>query len=221
MQNTILPDVGPKAVLKSGWFDAVCRIRSFDLLRESKLHHFLPRSGLMLDLGSGFGHISEAILKDAPGRQCVMIDPASSLAPKVRQRLGLRARFFITADGASLPFRDGTFTAAWASFVLHHTSFNKQGDILSEAARVVQPQGFFVLLEDTPQTPREEANTLRADRRLNFEPAGSPHYYRRVEQWRTELERHGFAIREEVAFRGVFPQVTLRPIRHTAFVCQR
>src|SRR2546428_523611 len=100
MQRTILPDVVLSAALRSSWLDAVCRLRSIDLVHKSKLHQFLPRTGLILDLGCGLGHVSETVLKDAPGRECVMVDPVWSPTPKVSGRLGTMAHF-IKADGTS------------------------------------------------------------------------------------------------------------------------
>ena len=119
MKKTFLPETVLVAALRSAWLDRICKLRSADLMRKSHLGRLLPREGLILDLGCGLAHVSEAVLDGSAGRECVMIDPIWSPTPRVKERIGSRAHF-IAADGASLPFPNSTFLAAWTSAVLHH-----------------------------------------------------------------------------------------------------
>jgi SAM-dependent methyltransferase len=105
--------------------------------------------------------------------------------------------------------------------VLHHVEFAGQPAILSEVSRVLRPGGLFVLAEDTPRTPDEYANAVRADERINFEPAGAPHNYRNADEWRSELLTWGFAVVDEFPVTWICPPVTWWPVAHWVYVCRR
>ena len=140
MAHTILPENIQRNLQNWRWVDAILRWRTRDVLRRSQIHRYLPKVGLMLDLGSGSGHIAEAIVKDAPDRSCVMMDPVSSISPHVARRLASFSALVMKGDGMSLPFPDKTFDAAWSSFMLHHVPFEGQQKILREIVRYPQMQ---------------------------------------------------------------------------------
>ncbi len=221
MAHTVLPENIHRNLLNWRWVDAIHRWRARDVLRKSQIHRYLPKAGLLLDLGAGSGHIAEAIIKDAPTRSCVTMDPVSSLSPHVARRIAPFSAFAMKGDGTHLPFREATFDAVWSSFMLHHVPFDGQQAILREIVRVLRPQATFVLLEDTPRNAHEAENTLRADRRLNFEPEEAPHHYRSPDEWRNDLPQHDLMIDREIAFSRVFPPATLRAVQHRAFICHR
>lgn len=221
MSHTYLPEIIQRNLLHWWWVDAIHRWRVRDVLRKSQIHRYLPKSGLMLDIGAGSGHIAEAIVNDAPTRSCVMMDPFSTVSPRVARRLAPFSSFAVMGDGTHLPFSEATFDAAWSAFMLHHVPFDGQQIILGEIVRVLRPQATFVLLEDTPRDPQEAENTLRADRRLNFEPEKAPHHYRSPDQWRGDLPGNGLRIDREIAFTRLFPPATLHPVQHRAFICHR
>jgi ubiquinone/menaquinone biosynthesis C-methylase UbiE len=203
------------------WEDRILRWRAADVLRKTALHRHLPREGRLLDLGSGCGHVAERVLRDAPGRSCVLMDPVATVSPPVARRLAPFACHAARGSAVDLPFPDGTFDGAWAAFVLHHVLFDGQQTILAEVRRVLRPSGTFVLLEDTPADGREAGTTLCADRRLNSEPDEAPHHYRSPAEWRHELPRQGFVVEREIPFQRLFPPATFRAVRHTGFVCRR
>jgi ubiquinone/menaquinone biosynthesis C-methylase UbiE len=201
--------------------DAICRWRTLDVMRKSQLHRHLPQSGRLLDLGSGLGYVAETVMQQAPGRSCVMMDPVNTVSLRVARRIARFSCFSIKGSGTHLPFGNSAFSGVWASFVLHHVLFDGQEIILGEIKRVLRPGGVFVLLEDTPENPRQARTTLRADQRTNFEPDEAPHHYRSPAEWCRDLSRHGFLVEHEIAFRRVFPAVTIRAVQHRAFVCRR
>jgi SAM-dependent methyltransferase len=149
------------------------------------------------------------------------MDPVNSISPHVARRIAAFSGHALKGSGTHLPFPDLLFDGGWAAFVLHHVPFEGQQAILAEVHRVLRPASPFVLLEDTPRNDREADLTLRADRRLNFEPDEAPHHYRSPTEWRTDLPNHGFTVEQEIAFARVFPSVTIRPVQHRAFVCRR
>ena len=211
-----------RAFYRSWGLDAVLRWRAADIVRKAQLNRHMPRSGLLLDLGAGLGHLAEAVLGDpaAGGRRCVAVDPAWSPPPPLAARLKRAGEGWlrvVNADGSALPFAAGSFDGGWCAFVLHHLTPETQYRVLGEAARVLRTGAPFVLIEDTPAGPE----TLVADRRLNFEDAAAPHHYRSPEEWRAALLRSGLTVTEETAFTAVFPRATVRRVRHRAFVCRR
>ncbi len=209
-----------RAALRARWLDAVLRRRADGVLRKSGLSRGLPARGLLLDIGAGTGHITEAVLRAGPARRCVAVDPSWRPPPPLEGRLD--ARFaLVRGGGEALPFADGCFDGGWCAFVLHHLPLATQATVLAEMARVLRPGGVFVLLEDTPTTAAERAVTLRADRRLNFEDVSAPHHYRAPAEWRTALAAAGFRVIAERGFRFLFPPATLRPVPHSAFLCEK
>jgi ubiquinone/menaquinone biosynthesis C-methylase UbiE len=216
-----LPEGIRSALVESVLVDAIARRRAGDVLAKSGLDRYLPREGLLLDLGSGFGHVAEAIQHNARDRFCVMMDYVSVPVGRVARRIASLPCVALKGDGRQLPFRDSTFDGALACFVLHHVAPEGQSQILAEVARVLRAGTTFVLVEDTPGNARQANATLCADRRLNFEAIDAPHHYRSQTEWRAELARHGFSIEQEIPFRRLFPPVTFAAVQHTSFVCRR
>ena len=213
---------GQARLVYSWWLmDPVCRLRAAHVVHRTRILRYLPKAGLMLDIGSGYGHVGEVILRDAPGRSCVLMEPEYNPSPRVTRRTACYRCWPLRGDGRHMPFPDATFDAAWALFVLHHVEVADQALILDEVKRILRPGGVFVLAEDTPGTPDEWANAVRADERINFEPSGAPHNYRGVDDWRSELPARDFPIADEVAFTWLYPPVTLLPVRHRVFICHR
>ncbi|HWP27789.1 MAG TPA: class I SAM-dependent methyltransferase [Xanthobacteraceae bacterium] len=209
-----------RTVVGWGWVDAIYRRRAQDILRKSLIHRHLPRHGLLLDIGSGLGHLAEAIVRDAPTRACVLVDPLAALSPRVTSRMKAFSLHAVRASGTRLPFPHSQFDGGWAAFVLHHLPLDDQRSVLGEVVRVLKPAAPFVLLEDTPASSSELAITLRADRRLNFEDRDAPHHYRSPDEWRATLPRHGLIVEREIPFQRVFPPATLRAVQHRAFLCR-
>lgn len=205
----------------SGLADTILRWRARDVLRKSRLDDLLPQTGLLLDLGSGQGHIAEAVLRKAPDRTCVMMDPVAATGRRVARRISGRRGYAVRADGMHLPFADRSFDGVWVAFVLHHVLFEGQQTILREIRRVLRPGAVFVLLEDTPRNGQEAETTLCADRRLNSEPDDVPHHYRAPREWRADLPQLGFSVEREIAFTRLFPPATIRAVQHRAFMCRR
>ena len=102
---------------------------------------------LAVELGCGFGR-TLAYAARKFGVQVVGVDLMPTLASKACSRLkSERLRgFTIAADICRLPFRDETFTVAWAESVF---VFLPKSEAFLEAARVLKPKGRLGMVELT------------------------------------------------------------------------
>jgi len=115
-------------------------LHSYLRTRDSGFAHalFAPSDGRLLDVGSGGGEDLLSLEKE--GWSVVGVDPR-------RRRPSVR---FVIAIGESLPFREGSFTAATCILVLPHVS--SPVSIVREVCRVLVPGGraAFVVFSRSP-----------------------------------------------------------------------
>lgn len=106
----------------------------------------------VLDLGCGEGQIARHIAgqssRQAAGATgfVVGVDRSRPQVAAAVERAG--ATGFCVGDAAELPFPDATFDAVIASLVLEHLA--RLDDTLAEVARVLRPDGRFVLFLNHP-----------------------------------------------------------------------
>jgi SAM-dependent methyltransferase len=101
------------------------------------------RAKTILEVGCGTGEITEELAGRTKALiTAVDIDP--SMVERTRERVP--SAEVITADAASLDFRDGSFDAAVCHFTLMWCS--EPGSVISEMARVVGSSGCVVALSE-------------------------------------------------------------------------
>jgi len=103
---------------------------------------------VLLDLGTGNGYVAFALAKKHPSSQVIGLDIAEAAIKKdtdITQRQGLSNLHFRVFDGVILPFAGNHFDGAVCRYALHH--FPCYNTSLAEVARVVRPQGIFVLAD--------------------------------------------------------------------------
>ena len=118
-------------------------------------------TGRVLDLGAGTGRSSIMVLKSRPGVTLVASDLfgesfdqhfGHSDTPQQRLLANLKAagvdqRATIeTADMRKLPFPNASFDAIVSAYAMDHLNRNGIGQALSESARVIKPDGEFLLI---------------------------------------------------------------------------
>jgi SAM-dependent methyltransferase len=116
--------------------DAVPRVPVGQALAD----HYIPQlaRGSVLDLGCGAGDSVEQFRNVNPDVRWVGVDIERS--PEVAARRRTDASF-VTFDGVTLPFDDGSFDAVYSKQVLEHV--RAPAPLLAEVARVLRPGGLF------------------------------------------------------------------------------
>lgn len=142
----------------------------------------------VLDVGTGAGHTA---IRLAPGaREVVGVDITEAMLEQARalarQRGLLNVRFEL-ADGASLPYADGSFDLVACRFCAHHF-FDPQA-VLRECARVLQPGG-RMLLVDTVSHEDAALDTFLNAVELLRDPSHVRNW--RASEWVRMFEQCGF-----------------------------
>jgi ubiquinone/menaquinone biosynthesis C-methylase UbiE len=112
----------------------------------------------ILDIGCGIGGLLHAVRRRWPGVHTIGVDPAEKALEVAREKTpdGL----FMVGHAEVLPLPTASADIAVSTFSFHH--WRDQATGLREVARVLRPQGTFVLLEPSP--PSWISNLLRAHR---------------------------------------------------------
>jgi ubiquinone/menaquinone biosynthesis C-methylase UbiE len=185
--------------------DAGGRARAASML--SRFQTWLPPDARVLDIGTGTGHVAQAVV--ATGRRVVSCDAID---------LRLAAIRFLLCDGAALPFASEQFDAALLITVLHHVPRERHNAFLAEAMRILRIGGRLVVFEDTYRNAVERIVTACEDSVMNLEFAGHPHANRSLEEWRRTLEGLGAVIRHESEYARWYGPFR---IRHGVLVADR
>jgi SAM-dependent methyltransferase len=98
----------------------------------------LAALGSVLDLGCGTGDSVEQFRNVNPDVRWTGVDIERSPEVAARRR---EDASFVTFDGVSLPFSDGSFDAVYCKQVLEHV--RAPAPLLAEVARVLRPGGLF------------------------------------------------------------------------------
>jgi ubiquinone/menaquinone biosynthesis C-methylase UbiE len=128
----------------------------------------------VLDVGSGTGSLTRAILAAAPNADVVGIDPSPAFVEHAASQIAGRAHFAV-GDAQALPFADGEFDACCALLVLNFIA--DRAKALSEMRRVAKPGGVLAAAVwdhaagmNMLRIFWEAADAVDPDRRLVEEP---------------------------------------------------
>lgn len=114
----------------------------------------------ILDIGCGTGGLVRELL--AQGADATGIDPGPEAIRKAR--IDAPQADFVAGSAEALPFEDASFDIAVMVNSLHHVPEASMDLALSEAIRVVRPEGAFVILE-----PLARGSFFEAMRRVEDE----------------------------------------------------
>lgn len=177
---------------------------------------FVPRSGVVLDAGCGFGMFSAWLALSAPDRTVVGVDLdarkialARELYPDVR---------FDVGDLATVPLPRCDAVVFYD--VLHHLRDAVVERVLTEAYERLAPGGLLVVKENDvgPAPKRVLSEIVETVAVFGGVTKSDPWRFRSVPEWRATLENVGFRVREARAF-PAYGYGRLLP--HSLFVGQR
>ncbi len=146
------------------------------------------RLAAMLDVGCGAGHLSFALAPMV--NRVVATDPSPGMLAIVAQAAAARGLTQIEVQrgsAESLPFANSTFDLVASRFSAHHWRFLENG--IREMARVLQPQGYLLLIDTVGHEDALVDTHLQA-----IELLRDPSHVRNrsVSQWRALIEGAGF-----------------------------
>jgi cyclopropane fatty-acyl-phospholipid synthase-like methyltransferase len=121
----------------------------------------------VLDLGAGFGAISDEILSRYPNATVTCVDGSEAMIKLTRERLrkyGDHVRLHF-ADLASATWRsgiDGPFDAAVSGLAIHHLDDVRKGELYREVYALLRPGGLLLNndIVSTPPALKERFETL-------------------------------------------------------------
>jgi ubiquinone/menaquinone biosynthesis C-methylase UbiE len=102
----------------------------------------------VLEIGPGPGYFSAEVARAVPKGRLELVDVQREMLQKARRRLqraGVRNSGYAQADAVHLPFRRGSFDAAFLVAVLGETP--DAGECMAAVARVLRPGGTLLVAE--------------------------------------------------------------------------
>lgn len=150
----------------------------------------LPRSGRILDVGSGIGLLSTYLLLVAPDRAVVGVEPNAAKARAAAQlgaRLGLRHESLAGTVGTT-PI-DGPFAGIVASDVLHHVPKREQAELLRRLRDLLTDDGVLVMKDVTTRPLHKHAIAHLTD--LVMAGPREPFSFRHHDAWAAMLRDVG------------------------------
>jgi SAM-dependent methyltransferase len=185
------------------------------LLKADEFDALLPRSGLIIDCGSGFGLLGNYLALRAPDRRVLGIDADSSRVAVSQMTVGDRPNVeFLRLDltSAPLPRADG---AVMTDF-LHHLRLPEQRRVLQAIGHALGPGGVLLIREVNPEhSPRWKYwCSVLAELLMYPSPNTIKLQNRKPSDLAQDLESLGFAVNYRQVDRG-------SPFAAIMYVCRK
>lgn len=175
--------------------------------------HYLPKEGRILEVGSGYGYVSNYLSLENPNRKVIGNDPAHDRTALAKSTIGSRTNIeFVSTDCREIV--DGGFDGVVIADVLHHVPYAQQANILEDVYRKLKPGGVLVIRETDIKFRLRyfifnyalEWVLYLGTEKLKF---------RRADAWRRMLEAVGFTVQHTIPNPRFFPYITV------LFVCSK
>jgi ubiquinone/menaquinone biosynthesis C-methylase UbiE len=158
----------------------------------------LPPGSEALDVATGAGHTAFFLAR--AGLRVTASDLTPGMLDRVREGAAERGLDVSTRQHSAelLPYPDGSFLLVTCRVAPHH--FSSPGDFVREAARVLKPGGWFVVIDGTVPDDSPEAEEWLHQ----VEKFRDPSHNRLIppREWRAMCAESGLAVEKlEVAFR--------------------
>ena len=130
-------------------------LENVDDVRNALGHIRLPQRARVLDVATGGGHTG--LLLASLGHDVTLSDITQAMldrASAAAAERGLKVRTQLH-EAEKFPFPDSTFDLVTCRVAAHH--FSSPDSFVRESARVLVPEGFFLLIDGTVEDDQEEA----------------------------------------------------------------
>lgn len=174
---------------------------------------YLPQEGRILEVGSGYGYVSNYLSLENPNRYVIGNDPATDRTALARGTIGTRTNIdFVSTDCREMP--DGDFDGVVIADVLHHVPYAQQANILEDVYRKLKPGGKLVIRE-TDVKFRLRYFVFNYALEWVLYMGVEKLKFRRVREWRRMLDESGFTVHHAIPNPRFFPYMTV------LFVCSK
>lgn len=156
-----------------------------------------PMNGLVIDVGTGAGHTAYALARLADDVAAVDITPEMlQIVEREAAGLGLKNLRTVLSEAENLPFESGTAVGLACRLAAHH--FRDPRAFVRESARVIQPGGWFLLIDTVGPEDKEAAMVVD-----HVEAIRDPSHGRNIppSEWRAMVEDAGLSV-ESLELRG-------------------
>jgi len=176
---------------------AYCLIR-FIILRGrflAEIERYLPRSGTVLDIGSGFGLFALYFAARSPGIEVQGFELNAQRVAAARRaaaKLGLTNVRFEVADVAAIGGQRQV-AAAYMLDLIHHVPRSSVDGLLRSLAHLIEPGGCLVIKDIEPTPAYKLAFTWLLDKLVDYR---APVHYWVPAEVQAMLESSGFRVRQ-------------------------
>jgi len=175
-----------------------------------KIESYLPKSGLILDLGCGYGLLANFLILKFDKRRVIGIDDSKTRLNIAKKTIRGRKNIeFIKKNicNFNLPVCQG----AVISDFLHHLPEKVSAELLKKIYRSLDKKGRFILQEVDRKPCWKYLTTLTIDRILN---PGQKLNYQPAKYWQKLLKEVGFNVKIIPAHKGL-------PLADVIFICKK
>lgn len=194
------------ALYTSSWAAELYTRIKIVLLPLGEIAERLPKQGLILDMGCGFGYVANYLNLDSPQRVIVANDLAASRIASAQRTVGSRRNIeFHAIDSRDIERAD--FEGASVVDVLHHVPYDQQQPLIDDLYRKLKPGGVLVFRETDKRLALRyylfncalEWLLYAGQEKTRFRP---------MRDWVDMLQRPGFRIEQVVPNTWWFPYTT-------------
>ncbi len=162
----------------------------------------LPKDALVLDVGTGRGVWLRKLVDH--GYRVLGIDYVQQIVDRANrdlkeQKISDRARFML-GNALDIPFTDSSFDAITDIGLLQHLKNNEWFQYAAEVSRVLRPNGYYLNVSLSRQTPRFLGFTPSLSEGGHFEKWGVSYYFFKNSEIVTLFENDFDVIEQKVEF---------------------
>ena len=179
-----------------------------------EIEQYLPRQGVVLDVGCGFGLFSFFFTQCAQDRKMIGVDVNANridMAKKVRDELALSQQIeFHVSDVADYPFQEAV-NAIVVLDLLHHVPEETALRLLASFHRILQDDGILIIKDITAKPWLKMAFTWLLDKLMDFR---APLRYYSKDEMTLLIEAQGFDVK-------VHRLIDILPYPHIMYICRK